>query len=64
MKKTKCIIELNVPFQGISEIETVETKSVNPFGTNIHYFEPVLNLGVFTPAELFNKFGSFQVRYL
>lgn len=59
---TRCKLEFNVAHQSnLDSNNCTEHKGTTNGGKQIHYF--TTNLGQWTPIELMNKFGTFQVIY-
>ena len=75
IKHTKCTIELNVdstyPFvSDKNKINAIECIGETSGGKKIHYFEIKCKdkkggyFSAWTPNEIFNKFGTYQVIYI
>lgn len=61
---TKCKLELidnGVQYSSLNLNNCTEHKGTTSRGKNIHYF--TTNWGPWTPSELLEKFGNFQVIY-
>lgn len=59
---TKCKLELNVVQPSSLDLNNcTEHKGTTSRGKKIHYF--TTNWGPWTPNELLNKFGTYQVIY-